>query len=542
VKADSQLKPPFSLVQDLGVAVIILDLQGRITHFNRAAELSSSYRANEVFGRRPWDFLISKEDAAILEQAFETLKSSGLQTEMDTVWITQDGKRRIFHWSNAPVLDESGKLRWVVDVFVDITEGRESELQLAKAKMELEAERQMSQFLAEASYRMYTSTMVIEKRLELLSALPVPSISDWSFAVLQGREPGTFLKVAYHWDGSRSDSILRLLSWKTDVNIPKFISKANAHTFDPTGNLLNASTPEEWKLLKELGWHFQMWVPIEGLHPRTQGAILLASASNGCMGLRNNRQTAEEFVRRITPLLDQANLYEDTIQAVRMRDEFIAIASHELRTPLTSLRLQIDLLKNQSTPEFIASPKGQMLLSSADQQLDRLSKLVLEMLDTVYISQGKLHLKREKFDLRSLVQSIVNQLETVALLKGVNIQVMMDTPVMGNWDWFRLEQVVANLLINAIKFGNGKPVTVKTEASQKRAVIEVEDRGPGIRSEDQEKIFERFHQGSSSSAGLGLGLYIARQIVRTHGGEITVKSQLNVGSKFIVELPKCIRS
>jgi len=535
----SHLRFPFSLIQTLGVAVIILDLQGRITHFNRAAELSSSYRSNEVVGRRPWDFLISQEDAQILEQSFETLKSSGLQTEMDTVWITRDGKRRTFHWSNAPVQDENGKLRWVVDVFVDITEAKASELHLSNAKKELEAERLMSQFLAEASYRIYTSNLAIEKRMELLSALPVPTISDWSFLVLQGREPGAFLKAAYHWDYTKSESISKLLSSKTNNNILRFISKARSHPFFPNGDIAEVSTPEEMELLKVLGWCYWICIPIEGVHPRTRGAFLLASATNDRNDLRNCKQTAEELIRRVTPLLDQANLYEDTIQAIQMRDEFIATASHELRTPLTSLRMQMELLKNQPTAEFITSPMGQKLISSAVQQLNKLSKLVMDMLDTVYISLGKIRLKPERFDLRDLVQSVVNQLKAVASLKGVVIQMKLNTPVVGNWDKFRLEQLLVNLIVNAINFGKSKPLIVKTEASQKSAFIEVEDHGPGIRLEDRERIFDRFQQVSSSaSGGLGLGLYIARQIARSHGGDITVESQLNQGSKFIVELPR----
>ena len=477
----------------------------------------------------------------VLQQAFETLKSSGLQTEMDITWTTQDGRERILHWSNAPVLDESGKLKWIVDVFLDITDQHDSELQLTKATQELEIEKQIGRFLSEASYRMYTSSLIREKRLELLTSLVIPSIADWSFAVLQSRGPENHLKAAYHWDAAKSDSISKLLLWKTDTSIPKFISDAQSQDCFHNTNPLEASTPEEWALLKDLGWQFWMCFPIVGYHLLTRGALLLASGTSTRTTLRNNKQIAAEFVRRIIPLLDQASLYEDTMRAVKLRDEFISVVSHELRTPLTSLRMQLQLLKKRPDFTFLPSSKGQKLITDADRQLDRISKLVLEMLDTESISQGKLRIEAVEFDLQDLVRDVVSQLSTMASKNGVNIRLEFKDLITGSWDRFRMEQVVTIILMNAFKFGRNNPVDVRIRASQDKAFIEVEDRGPGIRNSDTQRIFERFEQISgSSSGGLGMGLYIARQIVRAHGGDITVESHWGKGSKFIVEVPKRI--
>ena len=177
-------------------------------------------------------------------------------------------------------------------------------------------------------------------------------------------------------------------------------------------------------------------------------------------------------------------------------------------------------------------------LTVADRQLDRLQLLVDQLLDVSRIRGGRLALDRSEVDLRSLVTDVIARFQPE--LDRMQVQLTQDLqPVVGDWDRSRLDQVVSNLLSNAIKYGEGKPVDIALSVNQQQACLMVGDRGIGIAAADTDRIFDRFERAASahSFSGLGLGLYIARQIVRAHGGDIRVESAAGEGSRFFVDLP-----
>jgi signal transduction histidine kinase len=252
-------------------------------------------------------------------------------------------------------------------------------------------------------------------------------------------------------------------------------------------------------------------------------------------------QMLEELGYRMSAAIENSRLYDEAQKAVRLRDEFLSIASHELRTPLTPLQLQLQTVKTLALTKRLESyPKEKLdqLFSIADRQMERFQKLIEELLDASRISSGRLTLDKQTVDLAEVVTGVVKQFEDT--LKKVNCLIEVETaPAIGEWDKLRIEQMFINLLSNAMKYGAGRPIKVTVETKEDIAWLKVRDHGPGIRKVDQARIFDRFERAASARSfpGLGLGLYISKQVIEAHGGLISVESELDEGSTFIVALP-----
>ncbi len=252
---------------------------------------------------------------------------------------------------------------------------------------------------------------------------------------------------------------------------------------------------------------------------------------------------ARDVTERKRTQLERELLYRDAVDAVRARDEFLSVASHELRTPLSTLLLQIQMLLQplRRSPQAVLS-REQMKpkLEMAEKQIKRLTRLIEELMDVTRITAGRLRLELEEIDLAAVVRDVVGRLGEEAVRTHSSIEVSAVTPVVGIWDPIRVEQVVTNLLTNAFKFGGGKPIEITVEERGLIGRLVVVDHGIGIAPEDVERIFHRYEQASSARpiGGLGLGLYIARQIIEAHGGTIRVESQLGAGSTFTIDLPR----
>lgn len=235
--------------------------------------------------------------------------------------------------------------------------------------------------------------------------------------------------------------------------------------------------------------------------------------------------TAEVKARRRSE-----SLAAELQSAMRARDDFLSIASHELRTPLTSLRLQIQMAqRGLSLPD-----PGKLL-----KQANRLTRLMDDMLDISRINAGKLALEPAAADLAEIVNDVLDRFEPQLAAVGSQVRRQTAPGLVGTWDAHRIEQVLTNLITNAMKYAPGKPVEVTTARQGDAAVITVRDHGPGVAPQDRERIFGRFERATRANdvSGLGLGLYISRQIVEAHGGRIRVDSGPGGGAAFVVELP-----
>jgi PAS domain S-box-containing protein len=229
-------------------------------------------------------------------------------------------------------------------------------------------------------------------------------------------------------------------------------------------------------------------------------------------------------------------------EALSARDRFLSTASHELRTPLTALMLQVRRLTDARSGggEPALPPPVAGRVAAMSRQIDQLAALVEELLDVARIHEGRLRLHAEEVDLGALVREVVERFEEQAAQAMTPIDVTVREPVTGWWDRLRLDEVLTNLVSNAVKYGDHHPVSIVVGAEGDRARVLVADRGIGIRREDRGRLFGRFERLSPdpSIGGIGLGLWITHEIVDALGGTIGVESEPGRGTTFVVELPR----
>jgi PAS domain S-box-containing protein len=223
-------------------------------------------------------------------------------------------------------------------------------------------------------------------------------------------------------------------------------------------------------------------------------------------------------------------------EAVGARDQFIAVAAHELRNPLNVFHLTLQLLYRISSNPA-GHPQMRGLIEKSRMQLARLTALVDRLLDVTRIRVGTFELYRETFDLSGLIREVANRFASEKSTSSVSLN--LETTIEGDWDRIRIDQAFTNLISNAMKYGKDKPITVNAFVRDGCAVVEIQDQGIGISAADLTKAFDRFERLTSraSSDGLGLGLWITKQIVEAHRGTIIAESELSKGSVFTMTLP-----
>lgn len=241
---------------------------------------------------------------------------------------------------------------------------------------------------------------------------------------------------------------------------------------------------------------------------------------------------------------EQELAYEKEREAIRVRDIFMSMASHELRTPVSGLLLQMQISKRlieRGDPLGFEPARVTRLVDLGVRSLEKLGRLVEDMLDVSRIQTRRLAIEKERFDLRDLVKETASRFDLELSASEMDTKLELgDEPIVGSWDRLRIEQVLSNLITNAIRYAPRAPLRIRTEKSRfGHAVLEVRDHGPGIPEEAKSKVFDQFERFVSANeiGGLGLGLYITREIVALHGGTVRVESELGRGAGFVVELP-----
>ena len=403
-------------------------------------------------------------------------------------------------------------------------------------------------FLSEAS-TVLVSSLDYQKTLQSLAQITVPEMADWCTVTMVNKDGAKERLAMVHWDPNKT-ALIEELSRNYPANPEEdsgigYVIKTGKSLFTPKvsdSDLAKAAKDQRHlEIMRELACYSCIVAPITA-RGQVLGAISLVSGAKHRIYNESDLKLAEELGRRAGIAIDNSMLFEATEQAVRTRDEFVSIASHELKTPLTSLKLQAQIksrdIKKGDLKRF-APDKLPKLIADDEKQINRLIRLVDDMLDVSRINSGKLSLLPEEFNLGEMVQETLSRFSAQIEERKSRVQIQIDPNVIGNWDRFRLEQVFINLLTNALKYGDSKPIDIQVSSTQGYAVLSIRDQGLGIDPKDQERIFEQFERAVSvnSISGFGLGLYITKKIIQAHMGTIQVESELGKGSTFRVTLP-----
>jgi PAS domain S-box-containing protein len=460
-------------------AIFMLDPQGRVATWNAGAAALKGYEASEIIGQHISRFYRPEDLPAQKAERELGIAAETGRFEEEAWRVRKDGSR---FWANvvlSAVRNASGELIGFTKVTRDMTDRMRADEQIR------ERARQQS--------------LLADLGLHALRTPELPKVIE---------EAVRTVRQTLELDEVR---VLRAGEEKppgaTSVSI-----HASTVGAPPYGELAVWGAPGS----RELGF--------------LQAVANVIAAAVGRAQVEDQLRSAERKAVEEREKTGRAN------EALRERDEFISVAAHELRTPVTALTLKLQSLER--AVNIREAKPGR--LEGAIRQTDRLARLIDRLLDVSHIAQQGLRMSREKFDLAALVRQVVDDFRDPAAQAGTALELEIDEPVEGVWDRLRIEQVLVNILSNALKYGAGKPVSLRVESDPDGVRVTVADRGIGIAAGDAGRLFGKFQRAASIRhyGGMGLGLYITRHIVEAHGGTITVESEQGQGSTFVVELPR----
>ena len=509
-----------------GDAFFLLDSEFRFQLVNQAQERLTRTRREDTLGRRFWDvFPAAADPEGKFWQEYHRVLRDRVSVRFEAYYAPLN------LWTDVSAYPSRDG--GIAVFFRDIT-----------ARRRVEAIRN---FFLEAG-TLLSESLDVATPLQHLARLVVRYLADYCIVDLVDEEGQLRRVQAVARDDAKQELMRQTLPYSprngSGSPVQQAFERGEITVVPEIGpEWLDASARDETHraVLDALGPRSAVLVPLEA-RGRKLGIINIVWAQPG-RALPEDVEVARAVAERASVAIDNVRLYQHAQEAIRARDQLWGVARHELRTPLSSLGLQLQLAERLAQQQ----PGGEDAISrvlpkiqAARRQVERLSNLISELLDTTRAQAGRLELKCEEVDLPALVRELAERHRQEAAHAGSTLHVSAPARLTGYWDRSRLEQVVVNLLTNAIKYGEGKSIHVSVkQLDTAAACLEVRDEGMGIEPESLERIFQPFERTREARkrGGLGLGLFIVRQLVEAHGGTIQVDSRPGRGSTFTVELP-----
>ena len=537
---------------------LVTDPTGIIEEANVAASLLLQVEQSKLVGNSLATYL-QGDGHNLFNAQLQQLQSGAIDRVLDWQVTVQPQAGRPFPaaLTLGVLRDSAGKpagLRWLVR---DITHFKRSEAERSEllvrervARAEADAARRLA-FLAEAS-TLLSSSLDSETTLQSVARLAVPFLADWCLVYIID-DDGTARRVAVAQADPDKDELARALSAHSPPALPEWVNRVLSSArseivTDVSIDLLEsvAANEEHLRTIQKVGARSAMVIPLIA-RGRTLGAIALVSTQPQREFAEADRVLAEDLARRCAYAVDNARLYSEVIlqrdkaeKASRVKDEFLAILSHELRNPLVPILGWARILKTRANGGDEVMAEG---IRSLERNARNIQRLVDDCLELVRTSTRHIRLELERIDLNSVIAASIEAVVPLAREKGLKVEVELSAnPLWVVGDRTRLEQVIVNLLTNAVKYTPAGAIEIRSERTSLQAQVRVRDSGIGIAPDFIEKVFEPFRQATSawltSDSGLGIGLSIAREIVALHSGKIWAESTgLRRGSDFFVSLP-----
>ena len=492
-RSSSRAERGFELLVDSvrDYAIFMLDPEGRVASWNTGAQLIKGYAPVEIIGKPIHEFYPPEARAAGRPEQLLAIAREHGRIEEEGWRVRKDGSQ---FWADVVISamrDDSGELVGYVKVTRDLTERR-------RAEEERRHQEERFRRLVESA-RDYAIFMLD----------PAGRVASWNEGAARIKGYSAAEIIGRHFTEFYPDDDVR--SGKGDRELEAALRDGR---FEDEG----------WRLRK-------------GGVPFWANVVITPLRDSAGRHIGFSKITRDLTERRAAELdrLELAHAHE----ALRLRDEFLSIASHELRTPLMALQLQLDSLAASAGK---LDAKQASKLARAERNVQRLVELIGTLLDVSRISRGKLSLAPRTIDLGETITEVADRLHDS--LQAARCTMTLDLPsgIVGTWDPLRVGQVIGNLIANAARYAAGTAVDISLVRDDDHAIARVEDRGPGIPAHLLERVFERFERAASARnyGGLGLGLYVSRQIVEGHGG--TIRASRREGGGTTVELRLPIRN
>jgi len=545
---EGQVRRTEAMIAGMADGVMLVDAEGRTVFINPAGEKLLGraeigvpiFKQPDVYHLRNDNGERINPDDLPASQALAT----GRPVHDKTMLIERDGRRTAISMSATP-LHEDRHTTGAIVTFRDITERRKLE-----DEMQLQAER--AQTLADAG-AFFSSNIDPVWVTQAIAERVAEVLGDWSAVIMKSADsPELRVASIYHRDmaslGLAWSYIYRqpltvgegIIGQVVASGFPSLTTNVAGVMTEDTGFRVGTSQHANPMKLASL-----LILPLR-TRREMLGAILIAANDPARAMTDEKLPLAEVLAERAALAIENAKLYTEQVEArrkvedlSRLKDEFLSIASHELRTPVTSIKGYTQLAKTLIRENDLAT--SEEYLDIALDQIDRMSRLILELLDVSRIETGRLQIRREPISWSTFVRDVVHRHHTAFSDRHFRVDLEGDERVV-NGDRDRLEQVLGNLLENAVKYSpEGSDISVDVDDRGDHVVTAVSDRGMGIPADELGQVFERFHRGrhvsSTNYGGLGLGLYITKQIVERHGGQIWVESREGQGTTFYFSLP-----
>lgn len=491
-------------------AIFLLDQNGVIQSWNDGAYHLKGYEAEEIIGRH-FSTFYTESDLSRNHPQFELDEAKAKGRYEEEGWrIRKDGS--VF-WANIIITrldNEDGQHVGFAKITRDLTEKRKAQEALRES---------------EERFRLIVQSV---KDYAIIMLDPDGKITSWNEGArrLKGYEANEI--IGKHFSNFYDNEEIQ--SGKCEYELREAVA---------TGQFED----EGWRLRKDgtKFWANVVITPLRDATGKLRGFSQVTRDITERKRAEDKLKMAHEGLERRVVLRTQ-----ELNKAVQSRDEFLSIASHELRTPLTILKLQHQLFERQmsrSKDGMVAAEKALEVSTITIRQVNQLLRLVEDMLDVSRISTGRLKIQPEKGNLADLVAQTFESFKAQFQATGIQANLIIEEDLLSTFDSQRMEQVISNLISNAIKYGGYTPIEVSSRRKGERIEIYVQDHGPGIPELDQSRIFERFERAVNPNevSGLGLGLFISRQIVEAHSGTISLDSQPLQKTRFTVLIPALIQ-
>ncbi len=345
------------------------------------------------------------------------------------------------------------------------------------------------------------------------------------------REP--LCQAINHWEQSQSDSVSTLnrgpqIDGLVVLTSAPEISEHHVNVDRQTLSFIESIHPSSLHAVSLRGAHQEI------------GTVLFGTSKEHSPLSDETLRLTLLMIRPVTNLIEIVELRDEMKAASVMREDFMSIVAHEIKTPLTGIRGYGQLLERYMFREQPDLDHARRAVSGLRTQIERFLTLANDLLDATRIHHGRLDLRLEPCDLRAVAQDAIERISTTSLSNNRVVKLDVEGPVMGVWDAARIDQVLFILLSNALSYSQQGPVRMSLRQDKDHVLITVSDEGMGIEQSDVRNLFVPFERGAKASGmaeGSGLGLYLAREIVLHHGGQISIRSQPKIGTTVTVQLP-----